>query len=308
MKRHNTKGFTLIELLVVVAIIALLIAILLPSIGRAKEMANRTACTANITGVLKACIVYASDNGDAYPLTVGAGTNPVTTYATGANPAPIFTATNLDGVFAGTTAGSMYAGTGTSLNVPQANLWILALKGSISSKSLLCKSDPYADSAGSPLNNATNQYYAYPSKPTQNSYSIAYPWNTGSVGAATYWRNNSESGIALMSDMAVRNSGRSFGSGATPPTGKDLNSGNHNGEGQNVGYGDCHSEWTRDPSKAGANTDDSIFHYGPATGTTFTNVAQTAGNTPTFNTSASSPDIYMVPQRDTKTGGNGALQ
>jgi len=306
MKRHNTKGFTLIELLVVVAIIALLIAILLPSIGRAKEMANRTACSANVTGIVKACIVYAQDNGDAFPLTVGNGANGVASYSAGAANAPTL-GSSVDVVFNGTNTGSMYAN--TSLNVPQANLWILVLKGSVNSKSLLCKSDPYADSAGSPLNNgaATPLYYAYPYKQTQNSYSIAYPWNNTSLGAATYWRNNTESGTPLISDMGPNKNNVKFGTGATPPTGKDLNSGNHNGEGQNVGYGDAHASWERDPSKCSSNTDDSIFQFGPNSGT-FTNATQNVGNTPTFNTSGTGPDIFMVPQRNTYSGGNGALQ
>src|SRR3954471_369177 len=72
MKR---RGFTLIELLVVVAIIALLIAILLPSLGRAREQANRTTCQANVGGMSKAMAVYAADNSDQYPIVApGAGT------------------------------------------------------------------------------------------------------------------------------------------------------------------------------------------------------------------------------------------
>jgi prepilin-type N-terminal cleavage/methylation domain-containing protein len=44
----HRKGFTLIELLIVVAIIALLLAILLPSLGEAKARARRTTCASNL--------------------------------------------------------------------------------------------------------------------------------------------------------------------------------------------------------------------------------------------------------------------
>jgi len=54
-------GFTLIELLVVISIIALLIALLLPSLGQAKEQARRTVCLSNMRATVQGCMVYADD-------------------------------------------------------------------------------------------------------------------------------------------------------------------------------------------------------------------------------------------------------
>jgi len=61
------KGFTLIELLVVVAIIALLISILLPSLSRARELAKRAVCAANLRGIGQGMHIYANDNQDWFP-------------------------------------------------------------------------------------------------------------------------------------------------------------------------------------------------------------------------------------------------
>jgi len=55
-------GFTLIELLVVVAIIALLIGILVPAIGRARELAKGTRCLANLSGIGKGLLMYSDLN------------------------------------------------------------------------------------------------------------------------------------------------------------------------------------------------------------------------------------------------------
>lgn len=64
------KAFTLIELLVVVAIIALLISILLPSLSRARELSKRTVCASNLRGLGQAMYIYAQD-GDKFPVTSG---------------------------------------------------------------------------------------------------------------------------------------------------------------------------------------------------------------------------------------------
>jgi prepilin-type N-terminal cleavage/methylation domain-containing protein/prepilin-type processing-associated H-X9-DG protein len=87
MYRSSTprRGFTLVELLVVVAIIALLLSILLPSLNKARRIAQATVCASNQKTLLLGLRMYASDYQDLIPYSFipGGGSYPAIDEPTG---------------------------------------------------------------------------------------------------------------------------------------------------------------------------------------------------------------------------------
>jgi prepilin-type N-terminal cleavage/methylation domain-containing protein len=66
-RQPSRAGFTLVELLVVIGIIAVLIAVLLPVLNRARAAANRTVCLSNIRQLGVGILMYCNDNKGWFP-------------------------------------------------------------------------------------------------------------------------------------------------------------------------------------------------------------------------------------------------
>lgn len=64
---RSTAGFSLIELLTVIAILGILAAIIIPTVGKARETAQRAVDANNLRELGKAALIYAADNRDALP-------------------------------------------------------------------------------------------------------------------------------------------------------------------------------------------------------------------------------------------------
>ncbi len=66
-RQDKRPAFALVELLVVVALIALVVSLVIPALGRARDQANLIACRANLRSIAVGCLAYASEHDSTLP-------------------------------------------------------------------------------------------------------------------------------------------------------------------------------------------------------------------------------------------------
>ena len=233
--KFNRPAFTLVELLVVIGILALLLSILIPTISRARETANRIKCAANLRAIGQAMQIYAGAEPD--------GGFPRTKYD------PKKDKLQLDNAgyhVADTFGKSGYVGEN---NVP-ASLYLVMKSQRLPTNLFIC---PSTDAVPGFADEDVQQSSNWERSPLNLSYSLAAPFPSPAGDKdGFHWSANLGSEFAIAADMnpGTRGGSNNVLGPAHDASTRDMaaaNSNNHANRGQNVLYADGHVQFQTTP-------------------------------------------------------------
>ncbi len=250
------RAFTLIELLVVVAIIALLISILLPSLSRARELSKRLVCGANVKGIGTACKIYANDYYEQWPV-VPFDEDTAIREKKGIKYVGEIGETNIKPLLkrefiSRTQDDSGGEGPSTAISTTRC-FWMFVRNGDVTPKQFICpSSDAIADDT-----NEIDRYYDF-----KNIGHVSYGYQVPFGPNDTRATENSDTRLVVVADRGPFGHMQTqqvdwpgdwddYDASTSPNEWKGLNSPNHGGrgagEGQNLLFADGHVEFLRKP-------------------------------------------------------------
>ena len=258
--RNHTRAFTLVDLCIVLVAALLVALVTFPVLAyRAREQAQRVRCASNLRQIGQAMQMYGNGetrNGQSFARTKWD--------EQGDDPAPT--------QYTGVQSPNPFADNGPANNDVTAALFLLLRTQELSPAVFVCDSDLSAQPlapAGGVITSQSN----FPSRACL-SYSMQNPYPSKAArDAGFHWDINLSADFAVASDM---NPGTQAVVQVTPSSSRAqvmaANSLNHQGDGQNVLYGDGHVEFQQSPlcgplrgPKASA-VEDNIFAFGTGTG------------------------------------------
>ncbi len=281
---NRRSGLTRLELIVLLAAGFITIALLKPTICVVCELPNRAVCSANIRGIIQSMYIYAQSNNGRFPCTPGP--NGVAYSNAPQYPSDLLPSRTAKKITAAW-FGSGKVPRGSDLGNPLACMWLLVLGGEDVPKSFICPGDPTAvqpslEYTMTPNAGRTAAYQANfgvradghsPGLTGRGeSYSIAYPWLPAVDGSVAqpgpWWTDHDNSNEPVASDMAPADlpaSGIANRIMTVLPKANTYgnfiyNSGNHSGDGENVGFGDDHVSWEVNPY-CGVHRDNIFTYY-----------------------------------------------
>ena len=270
LNRSKRQGFALVELLIIFGIVLLLTSILLPTLVKARAAESRTQCAKNLKLIGQAMLLYANENAGRYPRTYY---NPIDAKTKETLENPVWsvelTGNDKNSPFAFERIGDSPVGNN---NVPAA-LFLLLRTQDITAKEFVCpgtqaKADTYQLAtipksnvlgAGNFCNAKGKGINGYASV---NSYSFHMMYaGKAAVADGFVWTNTLLADFAIAADINPGDVRNDFGTTiftvkttSSAEEQKGGNSPNHEYEGQNVLYGDCHVEFVQ-TSFAGVKQD-----------------------------------------------------
>ena len=234
---RSQRGFTYVDMLVLAALLIVGVAVLLPSLNRPRcGGSSRVKCASNLKQIGLAMLLYSNENRGQYPRAY---------YVSGGEVKPVWGT--------GTTSADPF--TGPDPNDVSAAMFLLLRTQDITSEVFTCPSssaekDTYGGGANSALNRAN-----FTSIAKNLSYSLHNPYPSEGVITEKdkgYWTNSTSAEFAVAADVNPGTAGKTDNVLLPNNTSraKDMkwaNSNNHDGDGQNVLFGDGHVEFLQNP-------------------------------------------------------------